>query len=152
MSDQITVGSIVEGKVTRITDFGAIVSLGNGKQGLVHISQIANTFVQNINDHVKVNDTVKVKVMSIDTEKNRISLSIRAALPKPEHESHNSGQKPGSQFRGHDNNNRSSFDRSSDQQGAKAPKLDDFEEKMKEFLKQSNEKMAGLNKRANKRQ
>ncbi|MCI1959432.1 MAG: S1 RNA-binding domain-containing protein [Clostridia bacterium] len=147
MSEQITVGSIVEGKVTRITDFGAIVSIGNGKQGLVHISQIANTFVQNINDHVKVNDTVKVKVLSIDNEKNRISLSMRAAMPKPEHEHHehhSSGQKQSGQFKGHNNKNTAP--------PSQNPKLDDFEEKMKEFLKQSNEKMAGLNKRANKRQ
>ncbi|MCI1931215.1 MAG: S1 RNA-binding domain-containing protein [Clostridia bacterium] len=150
MSEQITVGSIVEGKVTRITDFGAIVSIGNGKQGLVHISQIANTFVQNINDHVKVNDTVKVKVLSIDNEKNRISLSMRAAMPKPEHEHHehyehhSSGQKQSGQFKGHNNKNTAP--------PSQNQKLDDFEEKMKEFLKQSNEKMAGLNKRANKRQ
>lgn len=149
MSEQITVGSIVEGKVTRITDFGAIVSIGNGKQGLVHISQIANTFVQNINDHVKVNDTVKVKVLSIDNEKNRISLSIRAAMPKPEHEHRSNGPKQGSQFKGHENKN--SFDRNADSY-PQNQKVDDFEEKMKEFLKQSNEKMAGLNKRANKRQ
>ena len=65
MSEKLEVGSIVEGKVVRVKPFGAIVSLGN-TQGLVHISQVANSFVQDINDHVKVGDMVKVKVLSID--------------------------------------------------------------------------------------
>ena len=65
MSEKLEVGSIVEGKVVRVKPFGAIVSLGN-TQGLVHISQVANSFVQDINDHVKVGDMVKVKVLSVD--------------------------------------------------------------------------------------
>ena len=80
MSEKIIVGSVLEGKVIRIKPFGAIVSLENNAQGLVHISQIANSFVQNINDHLKVGDMVKVKVISIDETTNRISLSIRDAL------------------------------------------------------------------------
>ena len=139
MPEQIAVGSIIEGKVTRITDFGAIVSIGSGKQGLVHISQVADTFVQNINDHVKINDIVKVKVLSIDEEKNRIALSIRDALPKAEKEKAN----------------KSSFkaaNKSLENETKATNPVDDFEEKMKQFLKQSNDKMASLNKRANKRQ
>lgn len=81
MSEKLEVGSIVEGKVVRVKPFGAIVSLGN-TQGLVHISQVANSFVQDINDHVKVGDMVKVKVLSIDEESHKIALSIREALPK----------------------------------------------------------------------
>ena len=83
MSEKLEVGSIVEGKVVRVKPFGAIVSLGN-TQGLVHISQVANSFVQDINDHVKVGDMVKVKVLSIDEESHKIALSIREALPKEE--------------------------------------------------------------------
>ena len=82
MSEKPEVGSIVEGKVVRIKPFGAIVSLGEQAQGLVHISQVANTFVQDINDHVKVGDIVKVKVLSIDPETNKIALSMKEALPK----------------------------------------------------------------------
>ena len=81
MSEKLEVGSIVEGKVVRVKPFGAIVSLGN-TQGLVHISQVANSFVQDINDHVKVGDMVKVKVLSIDEESHKIALSIREALPR----------------------------------------------------------------------
>ena len=66
MSEKLEVGSIVEGKVIRVKPFGAIVSIGEQAQGLVHISQVANSFVQDINDHVKVGDTVTVKVLSVD--------------------------------------------------------------------------------------
>ena len=83
MSEKLEVGSIVEGKVVRVKPFGAIVSLGS-VQGLVHISQVANSFVQDINDHVKVGDMVKVKILSIDEENRKIALSIRDALPKEE--------------------------------------------------------------------
>ena len=134
----------MEGKVIKIAPFGAIVALEGGKQGLVHISQVANTFVQDINDHLKVDDVVKVKVLSIDPETHRISLSIRAALPKPERpERTDRPKKEGFKPR----ENRNNHDRGDAPQ---AP-LNDFEEKMKEFLKQSNDKMATLNKRANKR-
>ena len=144
MSDQITVGAIVEGKVIRIKEFGAIVSLGEGKQGLVHISEVANTYVKDINDHIKVDDEVKVKVLSVDEETKRISLSIKAALPKPE-PSNKPNFKPRDSKPNYENKNRDNFN-------SEPSPMSDFEEKMKEFLKQSNEKMAGLNKRANKRQ
>ena len=62
---QLVVGNIVEGKVTGITKFGAFVDLGDGKTGMVHISEVAPTFVKEIRDFVKENDTVKVKVLSI---------------------------------------------------------------------------------------
>ncbi|MCR4397547.1 MAG: S1 RNA-binding domain-containing protein [Firmicutes bacterium] len=76
----IEVGSIVEGVVTGITHFGAFVTLPNGKTGLVHISEVADTFVRDINDYLKQNDHVKVKVLSLD-EKGKIGLSIKQASP-----------------------------------------------------------------------
>ena len=82
MSEKLEVGSIVEGKVVRVKPFGAIVSLGN-TQGLVHISQVANSFVQDINDHVKVGDMVKVKVLSIDEESHVRLCPMRSAVPSP---------------------------------------------------------------------
>lgn len=74
------VGSIVEGVVTGITHFGAFVTLPNGKTGLVHISEVADTFVRDINDYLKQNDHVKVKILSFD-EKGKIGLSIKQASP-----------------------------------------------------------------------
>ena len=73
------VGSILEGKVTAIMKFGAFVALGNGKSGLVHISEIANTFVNDVHDFLQEGQTVKVKVLS--TENGKINLSIKKALP-----------------------------------------------------------------------
>ena len=73
-------GAIVEGKVVRITDFGAFVELQPGLDGLVHISQCATTRVAKVEDAVKVGDIVNVKVLGVDPEKKRISLSIRQAL------------------------------------------------------------------------
>ena len=78
---QLVVGNIVEGKVTGITKFGAFVDLGDGKTGMVHISEVAPTFVKEIRDFVKENDTVKVKVLSI-SEDGKISLSMKKAEPQ----------------------------------------------------------------------
>ncbi len=69
--------------MTGIAKFGAFVALEEGKSGLVHISEISTGFVSDINEHLKVGDTVKVKVLSLD-EKGRINLSIRQAQPKPD--------------------------------------------------------------------
>ena len=74
----IEVGQILEGKVTGITNFGVFVDLGEGKSGLVHISEIAQTYVNDVNEHVKVGDVVKMKVLSI-SEDGKISLSIKRA-------------------------------------------------------------------------
>ena len=144
MADKIEAGSIVEGKVVRIKPFGAIVQLENGGQGLVHISQIANGFVQDINDHVAIGDTVKVKVMSVDEENRKIALSIRDALPRANRPQQ--GCKP----REHKNNYEPRGEKTSDSSQSKEP-VNDFEEKMKEWLKQSNERQAGINKRNNRR-
>lgn len=75
----VEVGSIVEGVVTGITNFGAFVTLPGGETGLVHISEIANSYVRDIHDHLKKSDLVKVKVLSVDGGK--IGLSVRQALP-----------------------------------------------------------------------
>lgn len=72
----IEIGSEVEGKVTGITNYGAFIDLGGGAVGLVHISQIADSFVTDIKQHLKVGDLVKVKVMAM-TKDNKYDLSIK---------------------------------------------------------------------------
>ncbi|MBR7164181.1 MAG: S1 RNA-binding domain-containing protein [Clostridia bacterium] len=72
-------GKIVTGKVTGISPFGAFISLGEGKTGLVHISEVALTYVKNVSDFLKENDEVKVKIISID-DSGKVSLSIKQAL------------------------------------------------------------------------
>ena len=80
---ELEVGSILEGKVTGITKFGAFVLLPMGKSGMVHISEVANTFVDDINNFLKEGQTVTVKLIAIDPQ-GRINLSIKKALPQPE--------------------------------------------------------------------
>lgn len=79
---QLEVGAIVEGKVTGFTAFGAFVDLDEGKKGMVHISEVALEFVNDIKDHLTVGQTVKVKVISI-AEDGKISLSIKKAMEQP---------------------------------------------------------------------
>lgn len=79
----LEVGNIVEGTITGIAKFGAFVELPDKKVGLVHISEVANEYVNDVNDYLKVKDKVKVKVITID-EKGKIALSIKQAQPASE--------------------------------------------------------------------
>jgi S1 RNA binding domain protein len=76
----IAVGSIVEGVVTGITNFGAFVELPDKITGLVHISEVADAYVKDVRDYLKEQDRVKVKVIHVD-EKGKIGLSIKQANP-----------------------------------------------------------------------
>lgn len=118
------VGSIVEGKVTGITKFGAFVSLPEGRSGLVHISEIAYTYVNDVKDHLQEGQQVKVKVIGID-ENGRINLSIKKAQdppPRPE------GQRP----------------RSVGFNPKKAAEPVTFEDKLKQFMASSDSKLSEL--------
>ncbi|MFA5859994.1 MAG: S1 RNA-binding domain-containing protein, partial [Elusimicrobiota bacterium] len=76
---EVEIGKIYTGKVTRVENFGAFVEVLPGKEGLVHISQIAQHRVQNVTDEVNLGDTIKVKAMEIDS-KGRLNLSRKAAM------------------------------------------------------------------------
>lgn len=76
---ELTVGQIVEGKVTGITNFGVFVDMGDGKSGLVHISEVARSYVNDIKEILKVGDVVKAKVLNVGDD-GKISLSIKRAL------------------------------------------------------------------------
>lgn len=78
---QLEVGKIYEGKVTGITKFGAFVELDKDTTGMVHISEVANSFVNDIKDHLEEGQTVKVKVMTLGDD-GKIALSIKKALPE----------------------------------------------------------------------
>ena len=112
----ITVGSVVEGRVTGISKFGAFVELPDGRVGLVHISEVADTFVRDINDYLSEQDTVRVKVIDM-TGTGKIGLSIKQAAPSP--------QPP--QY--HD---------------LAYAVEEDFEDKLVRFMKESNEKLVSL--------
>ena len=77
----VSVGEIVEGTVTGITNFGAFVSLPGGKSGLVHISEVSHDYVEKVSDYLKKDEKIKVKVLSISSD-GKISLSVRQAKPK----------------------------------------------------------------------
>lgn len=126
---QLEVGNIVEGKVTGITKFGAFVELGEGKTGMVHISEVAPTYVKEIKDHLTENQTVKVKILSIG-EDGKISLSIKRALPAPPQQRR---APAGGRRDGYDNR---SFGRRSEPQS--------FEDMMSRFKQSSDEKMSDL--------
>ena len=79
---ELTVGAIIEGKVTGITKFGAFVSLDEGKSGLVHISEISDSFVTDVSQFVSVGDTVRVRILAIDAD-GKIRLSIKKAVEAP---------------------------------------------------------------------
>lgn len=128
----IEVGSKVEGKVTGITNFGAFVELPGGSTGLVHISEVADNYVKDINEHLKVGDVVEVKVMNVEAD-GKIGLSIRKAKPQAERP-----ERPERPQRPRRDNNRSN-DRNNDRQ----PK-ENFEQKMARFLKDSDERLTTL--------
>lgn len=117
----LEVGSIVEGRVTGITNFGAFVELAEGKTGLVHISEVADAYVHDIKDYLKENDIVKVKI--INMRDGKIGLSIRQV-------NGGSGDADGRRFRG--GPKRSAASRKS------------FEEKLRGFMKESDERLASL--------
>jgi len=78
----LEVGSIVEGRVTGITKYGAFVALPGGKSGLVHISEVANSYVSDVHDHVQTGQTVKVRILTVGDD-GRINLSIKRAEEAP---------------------------------------------------------------------
>lgn len=84
----VSVGEIVEGVVTDIMPYGVFVKLSEGKSGLVHISEVSNEYVEDINQILKKGDTVKVKVLSVE-DTGKIALSIKKALPREERKPRN---------------------------------------------------------------
>ena len=90
---EFTPGTVLEGKVTGIMKFGAFVALPEGKSGLVHISEIANTYVNDVKDHLTEGQQVKVKIIGID-DAGRLNLSIKKAMPQTTPPSGGSGPAP----------------------------------------------------------
>ena len=131
---QFEVGSIVEGKITGIKPFGAFVAIDDNIQGLVHISEVSHSYVKDIHDVLSVGETVKVKIKSIDEESGKISLSIRDTQSPPER----------SERRPRQGGKRNKEEKKKNQG------FNTLEDKLKEWLKQSNEIHADLNKRIRK--
>ena len=132
---QLTVGAVLEGKVKSITNFGAFIALPDNQTGLVHISEVANTYVSDIRQHLTEGQDVKVVVINV--EGNKINLSIKRLEAKPQR-----------------NNFRPAAPRPAGQQAhtpkaptpPPAPKTADqlFEEKLKAFMSESDSKISSL--------
>jgi S1 RNA binding domain protein len=134
----IEVGSVVEGVVTGITNFGAFIELPGGKVGLVHISEVADVYVKDVHDFLKEKEKIKVKVLTVD-ERGKIGLSIkqlqekkpevqesRPAYRQAPHKSYNNDSRKPNRF----NNNTATF-----------------EDKLSKFLKDSDERLTDLRKK-----
>jgi len=133
---QPTVGEILEGNVTGITKFGAFVSLPDGTSGLVHISEIANTFVNDVHDFVSEGQTVKVKIIGVN-ENGKINLSIKKAMPpEPRPEGEQRPQRPYQPRQ--DRPQRQPFTPKSSAPPAEAT----FEDKLKQFMQDSDSRIS----------
>ena len=134
---ELTVGQIIEGKVKTITNFGAFIALPDNQTGMVHISDIANTFVSDIHDFLTEGQTVKVMVTA--TQGNKINLSMKRLEEKPQ------AQRPAPR-------------RPGERQARPltpppAPKTADqlFEEKLKQFMSESDSKISSLRQYSDRR-
>ena len=147
----IEVGSVLDGKVTGITNFGACVALPGNRSGLVHISEIAYSYVNDVHDHLAEGQEVKVKVIGVDAN-NRINLSNKPAAPPPpraeRHSGPRSGNRPDPQPR------RPAPSRTFVPEPVQPKGPASFEDQLKQFMASSDSKLSELHmneKRGNRR-
>ena len=136
----IEVGTVLEGTVTGITKFGAFVELPDKKVGLVHISEVANEYVKDVHDFLKVQEKVNVKVLSVD-DKGKIGLSIKATQPAPEKKEFRPKTefRPRNEFRPKNEfRSRNTFE----PHRSAAPVT--FEDRLSKFMKESDERLMDL--------
>ena len=126
---ELEVGAVFAGKVTGITKFGAFVSIPNGRSGLVHISEIANTYVDDVSKHLTVGQDVTVKLISIDNN-GRINLSIKQTLEQPSRQRQVRTPSP-------------IVPQNKDESAPKTAESS-FEDKLKRFMQDSDSKISGL--------
>ena len=133
---EFTPGTILEGKVKSITKFGAFIALPEGRSGLVHISEIAYTYVNEVRDFLTEGQDVKVQILEID-QAGRINLSIKRAQPKPQTQSRAPVRQAARPVPRKE---------TAVPMGEVLPPSDDraFEDKLKAFMSESDSKMAGV--------
>ena len=149
---ELTVGTILEGKIKSITNFGAFVALPENKTGMVHISEVANAYVSDIRAHLTEGQDVKVVV--IGNENGKINLSIKRLEPKPQRENAPHRENNNTNFRRENNHaprreNNGSFNQNRAPKAPvqpAAPKTADqlFEEKLKAFMSESDTKLSSI--------
>ena len=134
----IEVGSVLDGVVSGITNFGAFIELPEGKTGLVHISEVADEYVKDVHDFLAEKDKVKVKVVAID-EKGKIGLSIKQLQEKKAEETTEAPARERFSFRAPRNN----FGGRDFRKPNRATSAS-FEDKLSKFLKDSDERLTDL--------
>lgn len=140
----LSVGDIVSGKVVNITKFGAFIEVEGGQNGLVHISEISNDYVENVSDILQKGQEVKAKVLS--NENGKLSLSIKQTLPKKEFTKQKEFSRPKKDFV------KPHAKRAYTWEGEKSSTEDlSFEDKISRFLKESTEKMDQMKFKENRR-
>lgn len=142
---QVTVGSILEGKVAKVTNYGAFVDLEGGGSGMIHISEVANTYVKDINAYLKVGEAVKVKVIGI-TPENKISLSIKETMEKAPAEGEQDGRRDRPQRRPQSQGRPQTAPRSYNRPPAIPSTGDSFEDMLNRYKRASDDKMSDLKK------
>ena len=137
---EFTVGAIFDGKVKTITNFGAFIALPENKTGMVHISEVANTFVSDIRQHLT--EGQDVKVMIIGTENGKINLSMKRLEAKPAREN----APRSNNFRPREGAPAQNRPQRSAPTPPPAPKTADqlFEEKLKQFMSESDSKISSI--------
>ena len=141
MPMELAVGAIVDGKVTGITKFGAFVALPEGRSGLVHISEIAYSYVNEVSDHLREGQEVKVKIIGID-QSNRINLSIKQVEPPPQRAPRQGGGPHQGGGGGRSRQGGGSRPMGFVHQAPKEPT--DFEDRLKQFMQSSDSKLSEL--------
>ena len=150
---ELTVGAILEGKVKSITNFGAFIALPENKTGMVHISEVANTYVSDIRQHLTEGQDVKVMVISLDNGK--VNLSMKRLEPKPQRDSNRPNFRSNNNYQNREGNapagNRQS--RPTAPAAPPVPKTPEqvFEEQLKQFLTESDSKLSSLRQYADHR-
>ncbi len=151
---QLEVGSILEGKVTGITKFGAFIELPGGKTGMVHISEVASSYVKEISDYLSMGQMAKVKVIGI-TPEGKVSLSIKqAASAAPQPAAGPSRNHQGGQPQGGERPQRAPYQRRAPREVSfgfdrRQPITNEnmsFEDMMSKFKQASDDKMSDLKK------
>ncbi len=138
---QSLIGEIYEGKVTGLTSFGAFVRMSNGESGMVHISEVAATYVKDITEFLSEGQEVKVKVLAIN-ENNKISLSIKQTLPQPEKTQEAPKREPRQSNYQKNNSQRNFSQQAQKPQQSASPAPMSFEDMMAKFKQESDEKIS----------
>lgn len=142
---QSLIGEIYEGKVTGLTSFGAFVKMSNGETGMVHISEVAATYVKDIAEFLKEGQEVKVKVLAVN-DNNKISLSIKQAAPAPVPSNENQGKRPAQSSDFQKKNNNRNYSQAPAKPASQSNAPLSFEDMMAKFKQESDEKISVLKK------